>query len=308
MSRTYQVALSFAGEQRPYVEEVARHLRAHSIRVFYDGFEQVGLWGKDLAEYFHSMYFSQAEYAVLFISKEYVNKSWPRHEKRAALSRMINEQREYVIPVRFDDTPCDGLPETIGYMDAAKHHPAVIASLIARKLGVPAFSGKASDIPSPRLSAPTGVAAIDYKSYNGRFAIGSGEWHFETKWGECGAEKVYLYNDPPSINGVALCHKSVRSIAGVENARSLDFTSRYRKVPLGRVAVLRNTNGFYAAVRIAGINTDADLGSSAPSLGLFESILVLEFGIRVDGSDSFAGGEWASSARPWSMHYLPGRA
>ena len=36
----YQVALSFAGEQRDYVEDVALHLRNRSIAVFYDGFEK----------------------------------------------------------------------------------------------------------------------------------------------------------------------------------------------------------------------------------------------------------------------------
>ena len=49
----YQVALSFAGEQRDYVEEVARHLQSRSIDVFYDGFEKVGLWGRSGAR--HSM-------------------------------------------------------------------------------------------------------------------------------------------------------------------------------------------------------------------------------------------------------------
>jgi hypothetical protein len=43
----YQVALSFAGEQRDYVEAVSRFLRARGIAVFYDRFEAVTLWGKD---------------------------------------------------------------------------------------------------------------------------------------------------------------------------------------------------------------------------------------------------------------------
>ena len=46
----YQVALSFAGEQRSYVEEVARHLQEKAIGVFYDGFEKVRLWGTNGAK------------------------------------------------------------------------------------------------------------------------------------------------------------------------------------------------------------------------------------------------------------------
>ena len=38
--RTHQVALSFAGEQREYVEDVAQYLAARSIGVFYDGFQR----------------------------------------------------------------------------------------------------------------------------------------------------------------------------------------------------------------------------------------------------------------------------
>ena len=43
MTGQFQVALSFAGEQRNYVERVARWLQKRSIAVFYDGFEEVSL-------------------------------------------------------------------------------------------------------------------------------------------------------------------------------------------------------------------------------------------------------------------------
>ena len=49
----YQVSLSFAGEQRSYVEQVAKHLKKLGVAVFYDGFETVNLWGKGGAEIFH---------------------------------------------------------------------------------------------------------------------------------------------------------------------------------------------------------------------------------------------------------------
>jgi len=44
----YDVCLSFAGEQRYFVEAVAEGLRKVGIRVFYDGYERAALWGKDL--------------------------------------------------------------------------------------------------------------------------------------------------------------------------------------------------------------------------------------------------------------------
>ena len=52
---SYQVALSFAGDQRKYVEAVARALQARGITVFYDQFESVTIWGKDGVEFFHQL-------------------------------------------------------------------------------------------------------------------------------------------------------------------------------------------------------------------------------------------------------------
>jgi hypothetical protein len=47
-AKPYEIALSFAGEDRPTVGEVARELHAAGVRVCYDAFEQVSLLGKDL--------------------------------------------------------------------------------------------------------------------------------------------------------------------------------------------------------------------------------------------------------------------
>ncbi len=44
----YDVTLSFAGEDRPYVEQVAHSLRELGIKVFYDKYYEADLWGKNL--------------------------------------------------------------------------------------------------------------------------------------------------------------------------------------------------------------------------------------------------------------------
>ena len=155
MGWKYQVALSFAGEQREYVDKVARHLESLSIDVFYDGFEKVNLWGKSGAEVFHSVFESQSAYVVMFISKAYVEKDWPNHERRSALSRMVREQREYLLPVRFDATQCPGLPEDTLYIKADEYDPAGLAAMIAEKVQgeVPGF-GEPSGAMSSTESYP----------------------------------------------------------------------------------------------------------------------------------------------------------
>ena len=45
MKYKYEVTLSFAGEDREYVEEVAKVLKENNVSVFYDKFEEVNLWG-----------------------------------------------------------------------------------------------------------------------------------------------------------------------------------------------------------------------------------------------------------------------
>ena len=105
----WEVALSFAGAQRPYVEQVAQALKARGVRCFYDADEQIELWGKYLAEELPVIYGEQAAAVVVFISAEYAARDWTRHERRAALNRAVRERREYVLPARFDDTPLPGL-------------------------------------------------------------------------------------------------------------------------------------------------------------------------------------------------------
>jgi hypothetical protein len=72
----------------------------------------------------------------MFISKEYVAKEWPQHERRAALSRAIKEDGDYVLPVRFDNTAVPGLTDTLQYVKAEDYDPVALATLISTKIGI----------------------------------------------------------------------------------------------------------------------------------------------------------------------------
>ncbi|HEU4689892.1 MAG TPA: TIR domain-containing protein [Vicinamibacterales bacterium] len=113
----YDVALSFAGEDRPHAEALAAILRQHQVRVFYDSTEQANLWGKNLVEHLHDVFSRRARFCVMFVSRAYAAKAWPTHERRAALERAFQESsRDYVLPVRIDRTLVPGLPSTVGYL------------------------------------------------------------------------------------------------------------------------------------------------------------------------------------------------
>jgi hypothetical protein len=143
----FDVALSFAGEDREYVDHVARRLRESDIRVFYDEFMVVELWGADLYSYLDDVYRNRARYAVVFVSKDYARKSWTSHERQSVQARAMSEQGPYLLPVRLDDSDIPGLRPTTGYIDARTISPDSLAALIQQKVATEVL-----DVPkAPRI-------------------------------------------------------------------------------------------------------------------------------------------------------------
>lgn len=130
----YDVAFSFAGEDRGYVQRVAEALKAAGVSVFYDRFEEASLWGKDLYTHLSEIYAKRARYTVMFISKHYADKVWTSHERESAQARALQENSEYILPARFDDSPVPGLPSTVGYLTLNGRVPEDLADLIVAKL------------------------------------------------------------------------------------------------------------------------------------------------------------------------------
>jgi hypothetical protein len=164
----WDVALSFAGAQRPYVERVASALKARRVRCFYDADEQIELWGKYLAEELPAIYGEQAAAAAVFVSAEYAARDWTRLERRAALNRAVRERREYVLPARFDDTPLPGLLSDMVAVDLRGRPPEQFAAMIADKLARLAITASAS-------SADAGDPAREVESAPPAGAVRAGD-------------------------------------------------------------------------------------------------------------------------------------
>ena len=130
----YDVALSFAGEDRAYVEKVADYLKENSVKVFYDDFEKIDLWGKNLYEYLDSIYREKSRYCVMFFSSSYAKKIWTNHERKSAQARAIKEKGEYILPARFDKTEIPGIIPTVSYIDLSSLEPEELGKLIMKKL------------------------------------------------------------------------------------------------------------------------------------------------------------------------------
>lgn len=135
MPEAYEIVLSFAGEDRTYVEQVAEGLKLSGVSLFYDDYEEATLWGKDLYEHLYKVYSGSGRYCVMFISKHYAEKVWPTHERRSAFEKAIEAKGEYILPARFDDTELPGLRKTIKYVDLRQKTPPELVALILQKLG-----------------------------------------------------------------------------------------------------------------------------------------------------------------------------
>ncbi len=133
----YDVVLSFAGEDRGYVEAVAECLKGWGLKVFYDKYEQIDLWGKDLYVHLDTVYREKARFCIMFISRYYKDKLWTNHERESAQARAFEEHKEYILPARFDNTKIPGLRETIGYIPLKNYTPSQFAELVVKKVGLP---------------------------------------------------------------------------------------------------------------------------------------------------------------------------
>lgn len=163
----YDVALSFAGSDRAYVEAVAEALKEDGLEVFYDRDQRAALWGEDLIELLDEVYQKQSRYVVIFISQAYAEREWTRHERRSAMARALLERSAYVLPARFDDTELPGLRPTVGYLDLRGVDPSEVSNLIRQKLQVatplPSEDGELNEFTMFASELEAGLARLQPK-------------------------------------------------------------------------------------------------------------------------------------------------
>jgi len=131
---TYDVVISFAGEDREIAESIASSLVTKGVNVFYDEYEQAILWGKDLYVHLTKIYRDESKYCLMLLSDSYAKKQWTSHERKAAQARAFTENREYILPLRLDGTEIEGILDTTGYIDYRTVDFERIIDLIVEKI------------------------------------------------------------------------------------------------------------------------------------------------------------------------------
>ena len=287
-TKVHEVALLFVREQRAVAETLTRELQRKGVAVFCDYFENSELAPR-IADADRHAGLERAELVVLLLSRQYLDRAWERDERGLILSE-ISKRSGAVVPLRFDDTPVpDGLPSGTDCKGADEYALTQIAEGIGQKLfNYRAQGGGAGGAKCPQLTALVGEAVwLDYDRGD-NFVIGRGELKFETMWSKCNSTSIHVYNDAPSIEGVALA-SGYTSIEQIIDARFLDYGGRTRTPREGEIVVLRNVNGYYAAVQVL------DVKDSTREDDIDE--LRFRYLIQSDGTDDFGGGACVESVR-----------
>jgi hypothetical protein len=134
--KRFQIALSFPGEQRAYVAQVAEHL-ANEIgreRLLYDQYHEAEFARPNLDSHLQGLYHDQSELIAVFLCADYERKEWCGLEWRA-LRDLIKRRRDAeIMPLRFDATEVAGLFSTDGYVWIGDgRSPTEVADLILQR-------------------------------------------------------------------------------------------------------------------------------------------------------------------------------
>ena len=113
----YDVAVSFAGEDRTHVSALVKALESRGVEVFYDFNESARLWGKDLELELAQIYAQEARYMVICLSASYPVKDWTRFELEIGKRASKKRPNEYLLPLHLANAPpaIVGLKDTIGF-------------------------------------------------------------------------------------------------------------------------------------------------------------------------------------------------
>lgn len=135
-THSFDVALSFPGEVRPLVEEVAGHLERliGPNAYFYDNNYVSQLARPALDVLLQDIYRNRSKLVVVFLSADYQRKNWCGIELRAIRDIIADREHNRIMFVRTDDGAVEGVFATDGYVDARRWGAADIARFIQERV------------------------------------------------------------------------------------------------------------------------------------------------------------------------------
>lgn len=132
----FDVALSFPGEIRDYIEPVVAELERNigPNSYFYDNNYVSQLARPSLDILLQDIYRNRSKLVVVFLCSDYQEKKWCGIEFRAVKEIMMQRENDRVMFVKMDEGEVAGVFETDGYIDGQKYGPADVARFIQERV------------------------------------------------------------------------------------------------------------------------------------------------------------------------------
>lgn len=291
-------------EHKNWVLQLATRLRSNGVDIVLDRWN-LSL-GQDLPAFMESG-LSESQRVICVCSEEYVKKSNKKtggvgYEKQIITAELLSDlNSKWVIPVIRNNSSDKKVPTFlngrlyINFEDSSlyeAHYESLLRDLLnepvlpipelgenpfqtAQKYSEQRFFPTSEKYVSPSTN---GKVTFDYSNNNGRYSIGQESLLFEISFSKANNSSIYVYNDAPSLDTVAIA-KGINSFEEIEDARIYDGSSRVRTVHVNQVAVLKNRNGFFAAIKILSIKDD--------TRGHISDEITFEYCIQSNGMPSF---------------------
>lgn len=267
---TFDVALSFAADDRAAARDTATALLEHNLTVFYDEWLQARIVGRDLLELLREVYL-KARLCVPFISASYLRGKYPKVEFQAILERETLRAPGALFPVYLEKVTAPALSETVAYVDYHRYGAKGLAALIAERLAV-----------APAAPLPAAQPARSAREIRPRAVLHTHARQLpEETYSIAHPDLVKLVTDESQFASVEMRARAARE--------------------LGRYINVRHAGGLgfaYGAWR----EDDRLLVSALPSLNAAQK--TLEFRVDPDGAAFHLESVWSSDdPRYGAFHY-----
>lgn len=149
--KRFSIALTFPGERRKFVRQVALHISGHvgRERVLYDEFYEAEFARPDLDTHLQSLYHHEAELIAVLLCVEYERKEWCGLEWRVVRELIKQRQAPKIMLLRFDDTDIPGLFSIDGSVWIEDRTPQQVGDLILERYRME--SGGTQPLRAPHL-------------------------------------------------------------------------------------------------------------------------------------------------------------
>jgi hypothetical protein len=106
----FEIAISFAGENRELARKFSEKLEVFDVSVFFDELYESNLLGKALSKQFTRIFNEGSRFVLCLLDHYHHDKIWPTFERETFRVRI---QEEAIIPAYLDETKFLGIPEDL---------------------------------------------------------------------------------------------------------------------------------------------------------------------------------------------------